>query len=76
MISLEVNGQRHVFDGDPSMPLILYLRDILNMKTIRLGCLMASCKSCVLYVNEVRCLGCSVTMAEVDSKFVTTVPEW
>jgi len=76
MITLMVNGQKQVFEGDPSMSLVLYLRDVLNLKNIRYGCLMASCKSCVVYVDSVRSLACSVTLSELNDKSVTTAPEW
>ena len=31
MVKLRVNGQEHSFDGDPSMPLLWYLRDELGL---------------------------------------------
>jgi len=31
MVQLKVNGVDHSFDGDPEMPLLWYLRDILGM---------------------------------------------
>jgi len=30
MITLHVNGQAQSFDGDPSMPVLWYLRDVLG----------------------------------------------
>jgi isoquinoline 1-oxidoreductase subunit alpha len=31
MIQLKVNGTSRRFDGDPDMPLLWYLRDVLDM---------------------------------------------
>jgi 2Fe-2S iron-sulfur cluster binding domain len=76
MINLVVNGQQQAFDGDPSLSLILYLRDVLNLKSIRLGCLMASCKTCIVYVDQVRCLACSVTLSQLNNKSVVTASDW
>ncbi len=76
MITVVVNGRDHVFDGDPSLSLLVYLRDVLNMTNIRSGCLMASCKSCVVYVDCVRCVACAVPMSDLNTKSVTTAPEW
>ena len=73
---MTVNGQKLTFDGDPEMPLIVYLRDVLNVESVRYGCLMASCKTCLVYVDSARCLACSVTMSEVNDKSVTTAPAW
>ena len=76
MIALAVNGQKQVFEGDPSTTLILYLRDVLKIQNLRYGCLMSSCKSCMVYVDSVRCLACAVTMSELENKSVTTAPQW
>ena len=31
MVTLQINGSEHSFDGDPNMPLLWYLRDELGM---------------------------------------------
>ena len=38
MISLNVNGSERQFDGDPDMPLLWYLRDVLGTRASRPGC--------------------------------------
>ena len=35
MIQLKVNGVSRQFDGDPQMPLLWYLRDLLELKRQR-----------------------------------------
>jgi hypothetical protein len=41
MVHLKVNGQARTFDGDPDMPLLWYLRDILGLTGTKFGCGMA-----------------------------------
>ena len=38
MANLRVNGQERAFDGDPSMPLLWYLRDELGLTGTKFGC--------------------------------------
>jgi hypothetical protein len=38
MVALRVNGQEKNFDGDPSIPVLWYLRDILGMTGTKFGC--------------------------------------
>jgi len=42
LTTLDVNGERRVFDGDTSMPLLWYLRDDLAPTGTKLGCGIAS----------------------------------
>ena len=37
MVSVNVNGQERTFDGDPSMPLMWYLRDELGLTGTKFG---------------------------------------
>ena len=43
MVKLRVNGQEQSFDGDPSMPLLWYLRDELGLTGTKFGCGMPHC---------------------------------
>ena len=43
MVKLQVNGQRQSFDGDPSMPLLWFLRDELGLSGTKYGCGVAMC---------------------------------
>ena len=38
MVKLKVNGTEHSFDGDPTMPLLWYLRDELRLTGTKFGC--------------------------------------
>ena len=51
MISLNVNGSERRFDGDPAMPLLWYLRDVLGMTGTKFGCGIAQCGACTVHVD-------------------------
>jgi 2Fe-2S iron-sulfur cluster binding domain len=46
MIQCKVNGIERAFDGDPEMPLLWYLRDLLQLTGIKYGCGMGLCGAC------------------------------
>ena len=51
MVKLRVNGQDRAFDGDPSMPLLWYLRDEPSLTGTKFGCGMALCGACTVHVD-------------------------
>jgi hypothetical protein len=52
MIQLTVNGTERSFDGDPEMPLLWYLRDILGLTGAKFGCGIALCGACTVHKNR------------------------
>ena len=51
MIQLKVNGAARQFDGDPEMPLLWYLRDVLEMTGTKYGCGMGLCGACTVHLD-------------------------
>src|SRR6266446_3142040 len=50
MIQLKVNGAEQSFDGDPEMPLLWYLRDVLGLTGSKFGCGVGLCGACTVHV--------------------------
>lgn len=73
MIHLKVNGQARTFDGDPEMPLLWYLRDILGLTGTKFGCGMALCGACTVLENGKAIRSCSEPMTKVEGREVTTI---
>jgi isoquinoline 1-oxidoreductase alpha subunit len=73
MIELKINGAAKQFDGDPSMPLLWYLRDELAMTGTKFGCGIAQCGACTVHVNGNPTRSCSLTMQSAAGKNVTTI---
>jgi len=53
MVKLQVNGQPQSFDGDPSMPLLWYLRDELGLTGTKYGCGVA-CAALAPFISTAR----------------------
>jgi isoquinoline 1-oxidoreductase alpha subunit len=73
MVRLRVNGVERSFDGDPEMPLLWYLRDILGMAGTKFGCGMALCGACTVLENGSAVRSCSTPMATLAGKNITTI---
>ena len=73
MVTLRVNGQDKTFDGDPSTPVLWYLRDILGMTGTKFGCGVAACGACTVHVNGEAVRACQTPLSEVSGKSVTTI---
>jgi len=73
MVSVNVNGQERTFDGDPSMPLMWYLRDELGLTGTKFGCGVALCGACTVHLNGEAIRSCSIPMSDVAGKKVVTI---
>jgi isoquinoline 1-oxidoreductase alpha subunit len=73
MVSLKVNGTSQSFDGDPSMPLLWYLRDVLQMTGTKFGCGFALCGACTVHLDGVAVRSCRTPMSAVEGRSVTTI---
>ncbi len=73
MLTLSVNGQRQSFDGDPSMPLLWYLRDELGLTGTKFGCGIAECGACTVHVDGDAVRACITPMGGVADRTVTTI---
>ncbi len=71
-ITLTVNGTRRRFDGDPSMPLLWYLRDDLALTGTKYGCGISQCGACTVHVNGAPVRACQRRMQTLESAAVTT----
>ena len=73
MIKLRVNGQEESFDGDPAMPLLWYLRDVLGLTGTKFGCGAALCGACTVHVDGEAARACITAVGEVAGRSVTTI---
>ncbi len=72
-ISFKVNGITQSFDGDPQMPLLWYLREILHLTGTKYGCGMALCGACTVHVNGAATRSCATTVESVEGKNIVTI---
>ena len=69
-----LNNQNEIYDGDPELSLLSYLREQRGIKSTKDGCApQAACGCCVVQVNQKAVLSCVVPMKKVADSRVTTV---
>jgi isoquinoline 1-oxidoreductase subunit alpha len=73
MIRLKVNGVERSFDGDPDLPLLWYVRDVLGLTGTKFGCGMSLCGACTVHQDGKAIRSCGTTMNSVAGKEITTI---
>lgn len=73
MISLRVNGVKHSYAGEPDMPLLWYLRDILGLTGTKFGCGIGLCGACTVHRNGEAVRSCLTPMQAVTGVEITTI---
>jgi isoquinoline 1-oxidoreductase subunit alpha len=73
MIQLMVNGTEQTFNGEPEMPLLWYLRDILRLTGSKFGCGIGLCGACTVHVDGQATRSCVTVMRDTSGKQVTTI---
>jgi isoquinoline 1-oxidoreductase alpha subunit len=72
-VRFKVNGIEHSFDGDPELPLLWYLRDILGLTGTKFGCGMALCGACTVLQNGTAIRSCVTVTSKLAGKEITTI---
>ena len=73
MVNVQVNGQERKFEGDPSMPLMWFLRDELGLTGTKFGCGLGFCGACTVHLQGDAVRACTVVMSDVAGKSVITI---
>jgi isoquinoline 1-oxidoreductase subunit alpha len=73
MVKLKINGQERSYDGDPSMPLLWYLRDEIGLTGTKFGCGIAACGACTVHVDGDATRSCQTALGDLEGKTVVTI---
>jgi isoquinoline 1-oxidoreductase alpha subunit len=73
MPSITINGEVREFSGDPNMPLLWYVRDMLNLTGTKFGCGAGVCGACTVHVDGVAVRSCQTSLSEAAGKSVTPI---
>jgi isoquinoline 1-oxidoreductase alpha subunit len=73
MVHFKVNGVERTFDGDPEMPLLWYVRDVLGLVGTKFGCGMALCGACTVLQNGKAIRSCTRQMSALGGMEITTI---
>ena len=72
-VTLKVNGQTHVLDIEPDMPLLWAIRDEIGLTGTKFGCGIAQCGACTVHIDGVAMRSCSVPVSTAAGKTITTI---
>ena len=73
MIQLNINGVDRTFDGDPQMPLLWYLRDVLGLTGSKFGCGIGLCGACTVHKNGEAVRSCITPMSSTAGARITSI---
>ena len=73
MVNIQVNGQERKFEGDPSTPLMWFLRDELGLTGTKFGCGVALCGACTVHLDGQPIRSCVTPLAAVGNRKITTL---
>ena len=70
---LVINGERRVAEVDPGTPLLWVIRETFGLTGTKYGCGIAQCGACTVHIDGVAMRSCSVPLADVVGKQITTI---
>jgi nicotinate dehydrogenase subunit A len=73
MISLDINGQVHAIDADPTTPLLYVLRDNLGLNGAKFGCGLGQCGACTVMVDGQATFSCITPISVLPGRRIRTV---
>ncbi|SNR63431.1 isoquinoline 1-oxidoreductase, alpha subunit [Lutibacter agarilyticus] len=73
MITLQINGEKHTIDADPTMPLLWAIRDIVGLTGTKYGCGEGVCGSCKVLLDNSPVQSCVIPVSAAKGKNITTV---
>ncbi|WBX85777.1 (2Fe-2S)-binding protein [Sphingosinicella microcystinivorans] len=68
-----LNGVERAYDGDPEMPLLWYVRDLLGLTGTKFGCGAGLCGACTVHLDGAAMRSCQLPMSAVADQAVTTI---
>lgn len=72
-ITLTVNGRKKVLEVAPNERLIDILRNKLDLRSVKAGCLKGECGTCLVLMNGKPVKSCLVLAAEADGSEIITL---
>jgi isoquinoline 1-oxidoreductase alpha subunit len=75
MIKFKVNGVDRSFDGNPNMPLLWYLRDVLGLTGTKFGCGISLCGACTVHKNGEAIRSCVTAVSAASGSDIRTIED-
>ncbi|GAA0723918.1 (2Fe-2S)-binding protein [Dokdonella soli] len=72
-LPISINGKPYFHDGDPAMPLLWFLRDILRLTGTKYGCGIGACGACTVLIDGKAVRSCVTPMQAAANHKITTI---
>jgi isoquinoline 1-oxidoreductase alpha subunit len=72
-VPLRINGKAYFHDGDPDMPLLWYLRDVLRLTGTKYACGIGACGACTVLIDDKAQQACMIPVKSVAHRRITTI---
>jgi isoquinoline 1-oxidoreductase alpha subunit len=72
-VEFTLNRRRVRFAGDPTMPLLWYLRDHARLTGTKFGCGIGYCGACTVHLDDTATRSCIMPMSSIAGRAVTTI---
>ena len=72
-LAITINGKPYEHDGDPTMPLLWFLRDMLRLTGTKFGCGVGACGACTVLLDGKATRSCLLPMQNAAGHQVTTI---
>ena len=73
MITLSINGKKHVVDVDSTTPLLWVIRDYVGLTGTKFGCGIAQCGACTVHLNGTAIRSCVTPVEAAVDQEITTI---
>ncbi|MFK7955344.1 MAG: (2Fe-2S)-binding protein [Lysobacterales bacterium] len=73
MLTINVNGQDHQVDVDPSTPILWVLREKVGLTGTKFGCGIAQCGACTVHLGGAPIRSCSVPVSAAVGNTIRTI---
>lgn len=72
-MQLNINDKTFTLDVDPDMPLLWFLRDVMNLTGTKFGCGVAACGACTVHINGQAVRSCVTPVGSVIGANIQTI---
>ncbi|MDR2012213.1 MAG: (2Fe-2S)-binding protein [Rhodanobacter sp.] len=72
-LPITINGKPYFHDGDPQMPLLWFLRDVLRLTGTKFGCGVGACGACTVLIDGKAARSCTTPMQTAAEHKITTI---
>jgi isoquinoline 1-oxidoreductase alpha subunit len=73
MIKLDINGKSYQVNVDPDVPLLLVIRERLQLTGTKFGCGIGMCGSCTVHIDGKAQRSCQTPVGSAQGKKITTI---